>query len=128
MRGALPLVRIRVGILPKFKSDNAAVMDFGRTVGKTQRANAGTGLGEARIVADAAAPWVALSMIFSAMFGAATLTLAISSCVVLLPTLAIMSAALRHRSRVISMSVRGPRQCAAPRSKLDDRLAERGAG
>ena len=45
-------------------------------------------------------------MIFSAMFGAATLIMAISSCAVLLPTLSIMSAAFRHNRRFISMSVR----------------------
>ena len=45
-------------------------------------------------------------MIFSAMLGAATLIMAISACAVLLPTLSIMSAALRHSRRFISMSVR----------------------
>ena len=51
-------------------------------------------------------------MIFSAILGAATLIMAISSCAVLLPTLSIMSAAFRHNSRVISMSVRAsPMRC-----------------
>ena len=44
-----------VCILPKFKSGNGAVMNLVRTVGKTQRANAGIGLGKASVVGDAAA-------------------------------------------------------------------------
>ena len=45
-------------------------------------------------------------MILSAMLGACTLIIAISSWAALLPALSIMSAALRQRSRVISMSMR----------------------
>src|SRR5882762_4198785 len=49
---------------------------------------------------------MALSMILSAMLGAATLIMAISSCADLLPTLSIMSAAFRQSRRFISISVR----------------------
>src|SRR5215208_6248288 len=45
-------------------------------------------------------------MIFSAIFGAATLIIAISPCAALLPARSIMSAALRHKRRVMSMSIR----------------------
>ena len=49
---------------------------------------------------------MASSITRSAMRGAATLIMAISSCAALLPTLSIMSAAFRQSSRVISMSMR----------------------
>ena len=50
--------------------------------------------------------WMASSMMRSAMIGAATLIIAISPCAALFPARSIMSAALRQRSRVISMSMR----------------------
>src|SRR5688572_17232409 len=50
--------------------------------------------------------WIASSSTFSAVRGAATLIIAISPCAALLPTRSIMSAALRHSSRVISISIR----------------------
>ena len=45
-------------------------------------------------------------MMRSAMFGPATLIIAISACAPLLPTLSIMSAAFRQSKRHISMSIR----------------------
>ena len=71
--------------------------------------------------------WIASSMIFSAMIGAATLIIAISPCAALLPARSIMSAALRHSRRVISMSMRALaiRSSHTPCSAM--RLAERDA-
>ena len=50
----VPLVPRSVLILPKFKSGNGAVMHLVRAVGEAERADAGIGLGEPRIIRDAA--------------------------------------------------------------------------
>jgi len=81
--GKLPLVRSwSVCILPKFKSGNGAVVHLVRPVGQPHRAHRRIVPRQAGIVGNAggADAWIALSMILSAMLGAATLIMAISSC------------------------------------------------
>ena len=62
------------------------------------------------------------------MLGAATLIMAISSWAALLPTLSIMSAALRQSRRVISMSVRASAMRCSQTDCSAMALAEGGAG
>ena len=84
-------------------------MHFVRAVGEAQRADMRHRRAPApKSVVTPPPPcaWIASSMTLSAMRGAATLIMAISSCAALLPALSIMSAAFRQSSRVISMSMR----------------------
>ena len=113
MIATLPLSRDMFGEL---QLGDGAVVNLVRPIGETQRANARPAGASGVSWLTPAAPnaCTASSMIFSAMFGAFTLIIAISALAALLPALSIRSAALRHSSRV-HRSRSAPRRPAAPR-------------
>jgi hypothetical protein len=83
-------------------------MNFVRPVGKAQRPRMRIGRARSKSSQTPAAPCacIAQSMTLHAMFGAATLIIAISACAFLLPTVSIMYAALSTSSRAWSIMIR----------------------
>ncbi len=122
--------RARSSVLLELHPRDRPPMHFVGPVGEPQRAHRRPGARPAGSPPTRPPPpcaWIASSSTFSAVRGAATLIIAISPCAALLPTRSIMSAALRHSSRVISISIRASAIRSSHTDCSDRRLAERGA-
>ena len=83
-------------------------MDFVRSIGQPQQPRRGIGGGSPKSLLVPAPPWawIAQSITWQAMFGTATLIIAISALAVRLPTVSIMCAACSVNSRDCSIMMR----------------------